>query len=67
VVELALEVSELSPTELAHRMIDQKQFFNPDSSVYRIFKTRGLITSTAYLVIKTVDGFKDKTTRVNQL
>lgn len=67
VVELALEVPELSPRELAHRMIDQKQYFISESSVYRILKSRGLITSPAYIVMRAADEFKDKTTRVNQM
>jgi len=33
VVELALEVPELSPRELAYRMIDQKHYFISESSV----------------------------------
>ena len=67
VVELALEVPELSPRELAHRMIDQKEYFISESSVYRILKSRGLITSPAYIVMRAADEFKDKTTRVNQM
>jgi putative transposase len=67
VVELALEVPELSPRELAHRMIDQNGYFISESSVYRILKSRGLITSPAYIVMRAADEFKDKTTRVNQV
>ena len=67
VVELALEVPELSPRELAHRMIDQKEYFISESSVYRILKSRGLITSPAYIVMRAADEFKDKTTRINQM
>ena len=67
VVELALEVPELSPRELAHRMIDQKQYFISESSVYRILKSRGLITSPTYIVMRAADEFKDKTTHVNQM
>ena len=67
VVELALEVPELSPRELAHRMIDQNGYFISESSVYRILKSRGLITSPAYIVMRAADEFKDKTTRVNQM
>ena len=67
VVELALEVPELSPRELAHRMIDQKEYFISESSVYRILKSRGLITSPAYIVMRAADEFKDKTSRVNQM
>ena len=67
VVELALEVPELSPRELAHRMIDQNGYCISESSVYRILKSRGLITSPAYIVMRASDEFKDKTTRVNQM
>lgn len=67
VVELALEVPELSPRELAFRMIDQKQYFISESSVYRILKSRGLITSPAYMLMAAADEFKDKTTRPNQM
>ncbi len=67
VVELALEVPELSPRELAHRMIDQKEYFISESSVYRILKSRGLITSPACIVMRAADEFKDKTTRINQM
>ena len=51
VVEIALEVPELSPRELAYRMIDQNGYFISESSVYRILKSRGLITSPAYIVM----------------
>ena len=51
VVELALEVPELSPRELAYHMIDQNGYFISESSVYRILKSRGLITSPAYIVM----------------
>ena len=67
VVEYALERPELSPRELAHSMVDNKQYFISESSVYRILKSRGLITSPAYIVMKASDEFKDKTTRPNQM
>lgn len=67
VVELALDVPELSPRELAYRFIDAKGYFVSESSVYRILKTRGLITSPAYIVMKACDEFKDKTTGPNQM
>ena len=67
VVEMALEVPELSPRELAHRFTDQREYFISESSVYRILKSRGLITSPAYIVMRAADEFKDKTTRVNQM
>jgi putative transposase len=67
VVEIALEIPELSPRELAHHITDNKGFFISESSVYRILKQRGLITSPAHLLMRAADEFKDKTTRINQM
>ncbi len=67
VVEYALERPELSPRELAHSMTDHKDYFISESSVYRILKSRGLITSPAYIVMRASSEFKDKTTRPNQM
>ena len=67
VVELALDVPELSPRELACRMIDTRSYYISESSVYRILKERGLITSPAYIVMQASNEFKDKTVRVNQM
>ena len=67
VVEIALEIPELSPRELAHHITDHKGFFISESSVYRILKQRALITSPAHLLMRAADEFKDKTTRINQM
>jgi transposase InsO family protein len=67
VVEYALDWPELSPRELATRITDTQGFFISESSVYRILKCRGLITSPAYMVMKAEDEFKDKTIRVNEM
>lgn len=67
VLEYALERPELSPRELAHSIVDHKEYFISESSVYRILKSRGLITSPAYIVMKASSEFKDKTTRPNQM
>jgi len=67
VVEIALDLPDLSPRELACHITDNKGFFISESSVYRILKQRGLITSPAYLVMRADSEFKDKTTRVNQM
>ncbi len=67
VVEIALEIPELSPRELAHHITDNKGFFISESSVYRILKQRGLITSPAHLLMRASNEFKDKTTRINQM
>jgi transposase InsO family protein len=67
VVEVALDIPELSPRELAYHITDNRGFFISESSVYRILKQRGLITSPAHLLMRADDEFKDKTTRVNQM
>ncbi|OFY33009.1 MAG: Fis family transcriptional regulator [Bacteroidetes bacterium GWF2_38_335] len=67
VVEIALDHAELTPRELAHKITDEKQWYISESSVYRILKERGLITSPAWIVMSAADEFKDKTTGPNQL
>jgi len=67
VVETALGNPELSPRELAHNITDKQGWFISESSVYRILKARGLITSPTHIVMAAADEFKDKTTAVNQL
>jgi len=67
VVEIALDLPELSPRELACHITDNKGFFISESSVYRILKRRGLITSPAHIIMRAESEFKDKTTRVNQM
>ena len=67
IVEMALEQSELSPLELAVRFTDERQYFVSEATVYRLLKPHDLITSPAYVVIKTADQFHTKTTRVNEM
>jgi putative transposase len=67
VVELALSLPELSPRELAYHITHYKGFFISESSVYRILKQRGFITSPVHLLIHADGEFKDKTIRVNQM
>ena len=67
IVELALEVPELSPRELACRMTDTGKYYISESSVYRILKQRGLITSPAYIVMQASSEFKDRTVRTDQM
>lgn len=43
VVEIALEHTELSSRELAHKITDEQGVFISESSVYRILKQRDLI------------------------
>ena len=67
IIDLALEIPELSPRELAVRFTDEKQYFVSEASVYRLLKARDLIASPAFIVVKAADEFKDKTTAPNQL
>ena len=67
IVDLALDIPELSPRELAVRFTDTKRYFVSESSVYRLLKAHDLITSLAFIVMKAADEFKDKTTAINQL
>ncbi|WP_298725910.1 IS3 family transposase [uncultured Ferrovibrio sp.] len=67
IIELALNEPELSPRELAVTFTDTRGYFVSESSVYRLLKAHGLITSPAFIVIKAADEFHDKTTAPNQL
>ena len=67
IVDLALDVPELSPRELAVRFTDTENYFVSEASVYRLLKSLDLITSPAFIVIKAADEFREKTTAVNQL
>ena len=67
VVETALDHLDKSPRELACHVTDTKKYFISESSVYRILKVYGLITSPAYTVLSAKDKFDQPTTRINQL
>ena len=67
IIDLALDVPELSPRELAVRFTDERKYLVSEASVYRLLKAHDLITSPAYVVIKAANEFKDKTTAINQL
>ena len=67
IVELSLDETDMSPRELAVHFTDTEQYFVSESSVYRLLKSRNLITSPAYIVMKAANEFKDKTTAINQL
>ena len=66
VVETALDMTDLSPRELAYHITDKQGWFISESSVYRILKERGLITSPAWIVMAAANEFKHKTTHVHQ-
>jgi transposase InsO family protein len=67
IIELALDCPELSPRELAVRFTDERRYYVSEASVYRLLKSKNLITSPAYIVIKAAEEFKEKTTAPNQL
>lgn len=67
VIDLALDLPDLSARELACTMCDKLGYFISESSVYRILKTAGLITAPAFILLSAADSFKDKTTRVHQM
>jgi putative transposase len=67
VVEIALEHPELSPRELAVKLTDEQRIFISESSVYRILKAKGLVTSPAHILLSASNEFKDKTAFVHQL
>ena len=52
IIDMALELPELSPRELAVRFTDDIKYFVSEASVYRLLKAHDLITSPAYVVIK---------------
>src|SRR3546814_18140374 len=47
-IELALEQSELSPRELAVRVPDEKRYFAPDATVYRLLTPNDLLPTPTY-------------------
>ena len=57
IIDLALDLPELSPRELAVRFTDERKYFVSEASVYRLLKAHDLITSPAYVVIKAANEF----------
>ncbi len=67
VVEIALEKPELSSRELAWHITDTYRYYISESSVYRILKSNGLITTPSFRIMSASDSFHDKTTTANQM
>jgi putative transposase len=67
VVKLALDEPELSSREVAWAFTGRERSFVSESSVYRILKANGLITSPAFIVMKAADKFANPTAAINQL
>ena len=67
VVEVALEYPQLSPRELSCKMIDTRKVFISESSVYRILKAQGLITSPTHILMAAGNEFSQKPSFVHEL
>lgn len=67
VLDLALDMPDLSARELACKMTDTQRYFISESSVYRILKKAGLITSPAFILMRAADKFSVPTCRVNEM
>lgn len=67
VVDIALENPEMSPRDLSCHIVDTRDYFISESSVYRILKAFDLVTSPAFTVITSAKQFKHPTKRINEL
>ena len=67
VTEVAKEYPERSCREIACLVTDKYEYFISESSVYRILKARGLVSSPAYRIISAGEKFEHPTKRVNEL
>ena len=67
VVEVALEHPVLSPRELSVKITDEQRIFISESSVYRILKAKGLITTPAHILLSASGEFTNKTHFVHEL
>lgn len=66
-VEVALDHPILSPRELSVKITDEQRIFISKSSVYRILKSKGLITTPAHILLSASNEFKEKTLFVHQM
>ena len=67
VVDIALEMPDLTSRELAWHITDTYDYFISESSVYRILKAHDLITSPQFSVMSAADVFQHPTHRVHEL
>jgi putative transposase len=67
VVEVALDHPVLSPRELSVKITDEQRIFISESSIYRILKEKGLVTTPAFILLSASDHFKNKTQFVHEL
>ena len=67
IVEYALDQPQLSCREVAFEITDKELYFVSESSVYRILKAAGLVTSPVYAIQTAKDEYQHKTIRINQM
>jgi transposase InsO family protein/transposase-like protein len=67
VVDLALEFTDQSCRELACKITDETGISISESSVYRILKAEGLITTPQHVLMEAADKFTDQTSRVHEM
>jgi putative transposase len=67
VIEIALDNPALSPRELSLKITDEQRIFISESSVYRILKAKGLITTPAHILLSASNEFSQKTHFVHEL
>lgn len=67
VIEVALEYPDKSSREIACYITDNFKRYISESSVYRILKEKGLITTPAFMLMKAANEYTTKTTRVNEM
>lgn len=67
VVDLALDYPELSPRELSCKICDAQQLFISESSVYRILKAKGLITTPDHILMAAGNEFSQQTNFVHEM
>lgn len=66
IIEFALDHPELSCREVAVNYTDSVGYFVSESSVYRILKAAGLVSSPAYAVQSAKNEFSYKPSRINE-
>jgi transposase InsO family protein len=67
ITKVAKEYPERSCREIACLVTDRYEYFISESSVYRILKSRGLVSAPAYRIISAGEKFENPTKRVNEL
>jgi len=67
IIEYALDNPQLSCREVAIEITDKLLYFVSESSVYRILKAAGLVTSPVYAIQTAKDEYQHKTSRINEL